>query len=103
MFRDNSATTIPCVVSSDVSDYGPENKSAGQVMGNLDIHPGSNANNEKETTADVHGSPKSNIDNVSAITYLSNDEDENDGSITHCHIQFFAGASEYTIPHHELS
>ena len=73
-------------------------------MSNLVIHPGSNANDEKETTTDIHSDPESDVDNVSAIkTHLSNDEDENDGSITHCHVQFFAGASGYTTPHRQLS
>ena len=104
MFGDNSAATVPRVVSPDVSDCEPENEPAGQVVGNPVIHPGSNANDEKGTTADVHGDPESDVDNVSAIkTHLSNDEGENDGGITHRRVQFFAGASGYTTPHRELS
>ena len=58
MFGDNSAATVPRVVSPDVSDREPDNEPAGQVVGNLVIHLGSNANDEKGTTADVHSDPE---------------------------------------------
>jgi hypothetical protein len=95
VFGDNSAATVPRVVGPDVSDREPDNKPAGQVVGNnLVIHLGSNANDEKGTTADVHGDPESDVDDVSAIKAdLSNVEDENDGGFTHRRVQFFAGAS----------
>ena len=47
---------------------------------------------------------ESDMDDISTIKApLSNDEDENNGSIIHGCIQFLVGASGNTIPHHELS
>ena len=54
VFRDNSAATVPHVVSPNVSNCEPNDESAGQVMCNLVIHLDSHANNERGTTTDVH-------------------------------------------------
>jgi len=89
MFGDNSATIIPHVVSPDISNREPDNKPAGQILGNLVIHQGSHADNERGATTDVHSDPESDIDDTSEMkTPLSDNENENDGDTMHRCVQF---------------
>ena len=67
MFGDNSAAIVPRVISPDVSDREPNNKSAGQILGNPVIHQGSHADNKRGATADVHGDPEGDVDNTSEM------------------------------------